>query len=136
MRAVSEFRGRPLPAPASPTGYAALIERFNLPVPLPSRLTAVASRTRPLVTSSWRLLTPRDRPVESVAGHLAFALACEDLNLDVLAAVFQVTTREEIAARSRIDPEEAVSVLLQTRRAIAVNIGGQQRVLPVEYAGR
>src|SRR5262245_61178883 len=98
MRAVREFRGRPLPEPASPTGYAALIERFNLPVPLPSRLTAVASRTRPLVTSSWRLLTPRERPVETVAGHLAFALECEDINLDVLAGVFAATTAKEIGA--------------------------------------
>jgi ATP-dependent Lhr-like helicase len=45
-------------------------------------------------------------------------------------------TREEIAARSRVNPEQAVAELLRTRRAIAVNIGGQQRVLPVEYAGR
>ncbi len=45
-------------------------------------------------------------------------------------------TADEIAARSRIDSQGAGSELLQTRRAITVNIGGHPRVLPVEYAGR
>jgi ATP-dependent Lhr-like helicase len=42
----------------------------------------------------------------------------------------------EIAARSRIDAQEALAVLLLARRAITVNIGGEARVLPVEYAAR
>src|SRR6185312_3959288 len=42
----------------------------------------------------------------------------------------------EIAARSRIDAETALADLLHTRRAITVHIGGESRVLPVEYAGR
>ena len=45
-------------------------------------------------------------------------------------------TAEEIAARSRIAASDAVQQLLLTRRAITVNIGGDARVLPVEYAGR
>ncbi len=42
----------------------------------------------------------------------------------------------EIAARSRIDAQEALAALLHARRAIAVNIGGEARALPVEYAAR
>ncbi len=42
----------------------------------------------------------------------------------------------EIAARSRIEVQDGLPELLRTRRAIQVNIGGQPRVLPVEYAGR
>jgi ATP-dependent Lhr-like helicase len=45
-------------------------------------------------------------------------------------------TREEVAARSRVDAEQAIGDLLRARRAITVNIGGQPRLLPVEYAGR
>ena len=45
-------------------------------------------------------------------------------------------TAAEIAARSRIAAPEALAELLRTRRAITVNIAGEPRVLPVEYAGR
>jgi ATP-dependent Lhr-like helicase len=45
-------------------------------------------------------------------------------------------TSEEINARSRIDGAPAVADLLATRRALAVNIASEPRVLPVEYAGR
>ena len=45
-------------------------------------------------------------------------------------------TKEEVAARSRIDANEALAELVRARRAITVHVGGQPRVLPVEYAGR
>ncbi|MFL6279843.1 MAG: DNA glycosylase AlkZ-like family protein [Vicinamibacterales bacterium] len=45
-------------------------------------------------------------------------------------------TAEEIGARARIDAKEAIAELGRARRAIAVNIGGRPRVIPVEYAGR
>ncbi|MEO6213715.1 MAG: crosslink repair DNA glycosylase YcaQ family protein [Vicinamibacterales bacterium] len=45
-------------------------------------------------------------------------------------------TRDEIAARSRIPAAAAVGELTQARRLIAISIGSEQRLLPVEYAGR
>jgi ATP-dependent Lhr-like helicase len=42
----------------------------------------------------------------------------------------------EIAARSRIDAQGALAALLHARRAITVNIGGEPRLVPVEYAAR
>jgi ATP-dependent Lhr-like helicase len=45
-------------------------------------------------------------------------------------------TAEEIAARSRVAAADALAELLRTRRAILVNIAGESRALPVEYAGR
>jgi ATP-dependent Lhr-like helicase len=43
---------------------------------------------------------------------------------------------DEIAARSYTDADRAVEHLSHARRAIAVAIGGQPRVIPVEYAAR
>jgi ATP-dependent Lhr-like helicase len=43
---------------------------------------------------------------------------------------------EEIAARSRIDAADALRELLHARRAVTVNISGESRAIPVEYAGR
>jgi ATP-dependent helicase Lhr and Lhr-like helicase len=45
-------------------------------------------------------------------------------------------TPDEIAARSVVDAEQAIESLVQARRAIVVTIGGRQRLIPVEYAGR
>ncbi|MBA2259463.1 MAG: DEAD/DEAH box helicase, partial [Acidobacteria bacterium] len=45
-------------------------------------------------------------------------------------------TPAEIAARGRVDATMAIEELGRARRIITVNIAGQSRVLPVEYAGR
>ena len=45
-------------------------------------------------------------------------------------------TASEVAARTRIDAVAAVKDLTRARRAIVVNVAGESRVLPAEYAGR
>jgi ATP-dependent helicase Lhr and Lhr-like helicase len=45
-------------------------------------------------------------------------------------------TGAEIAARSIVSADEAIQTLTQMRRAIAVNVGNEARIVPVEYAGR
>ncbi len=45
-------------------------------------------------------------------------------------------TDDEIAARSRIGAGPAIDLLLRERRAVAVHIGGERRLVPVEYAAR
>jgi ATP-dependent Lhr-like helicase len=54
---------------------------------------------------------------------------------DLLLRLGDLTT-DEINARARIDGAPVVADLVRTRRAIAVNIASEPRVLPVEYAGR
>src|SRR6266508_6631739 len=71
---VNHFHGLALPEPAIPAGYAALIERFDLAVPLPSRLAAIAERHHPEPTPYWQLQTPRHRPADTLEGQLVFAL--------------------------------------------------------------
>jgi ATP-dependent helicase Lhr and Lhr-like helicase len=45
-------------------------------------------------------------------------------------------TAVELDARSRIETAPSIAALVKARRAIAVNIAGNPRYLPVEYAGR
>jgi ATP-dependent Lhr-like helicase len=45
-------------------------------------------------------------------------------------------TPAEVARRARIEADAAIAELTRARRAIAVSISGQQRLIPVEYAGR
>jgi hypothetical protein len=105
--AVSHFRGRVLPEPAIPAGYAALVERFELAVPLPPRLSGTALRHHPPVYADWQLLTPRHRPADSLEEQLVFALKWEGLELGVLAALFKVVPREELARIVRATPTGA-----------------------------
>lgn len=106
-QSVNHFHGRGLPEPAVPAGYAALIERFDLAVPVPPRLTAIADRHHPAPNLSWQLLTPRHRPPDTLEGQLVFALKWEGVDLGVLAALFKAVEPHEIAAIVRATPTGA-----------------------------
>jgi len=95
-QAVNDFRGLRLPEPATPCGYAALIAAYNLSLPLPPRLAAIAERHHPVPTSDWVLLTPRHRPEASLAGQLVFAMKWEGIDLGVLAQLFKTVEPEAI----------------------------------------
>lgn len=104
---VTDFRGRPLPEPGRPVGYAALIERFDLRLPLPPRLAAIAARHHPVSTEAWRMLTPRHRPDNTLQGYLTFALKWEGIDLSVLAALFRTIEPADIAAIIQATPTGA-----------------------------
>lgn len=101
------FKGRPLPEPAIPVGYAALIDRYDLRVPLPPRLAAIASRFRPESTEQWQLFTPRRAPVDSLPGHLEFALKREGVDLSVLSSLFRAVPAGEFEEMIRATPTGA-----------------------------
>jgi len=60
--AVSIFRGRWIPEAAIPVGYAALIDAFELHVPLPITLSAIGPRHKVYQAESWSVYTPRHQP--------------------------------------------------------------------------
>ncbi len=95
---VTDFRGKSLPEAAQLAGYAALFERFDLQVPLPSRLSAIAERHHPWSTEDWQLFTPRHAPENTLAGQIQFALKWEGVQLGLLAALFRAVAAEDIAA--------------------------------------
>lgn len=83
------FQEHRLPEMAAPAGYAALIDAFRLPVPLPRTLTAIGERHRILEANGWRIMTPRHAPNATLEGHLTFALKYEGLDLAVLRRLFE-----------------------------------------------
>lgn len=95
-QSVNDFHGRPLPEPAMPVGYAALIQRYDLALPLPPRLAATTDRHHPIATAAWNMLSPRYRPEKSLAGHLMFALKWEGVDLAVLAQLFKAASPDAI----------------------------------------
>jgi len=103
----SVFHDRRLPAPGRPVGYAALIDAFELDVPLPRRLHAIGERHRVTTTDSWRLLTPRHAPEPTLAGHLTLALKWEGVDLAVLKRLFLALAPDEVAAVIKSQPTGA-----------------------------
>ncbi|HET6628351.1 MAG TPA: Fic family protein [Woeseiaceae bacterium] len=101
---VTVFHGRRLPEAATPAGYSALIDAFNLKVPLPRTMSAIGPRHRISESGGWRLLTPRHAPQPTLEGHLTFALKNEGLDLAILKRLFLATGPESIAALVRSKP--------------------------------
>jgi hypothetical protein len=88
-RRATVFHGGTLPErDAALAGYAALIDAYSLRVPLPHRLAAVSQRHRRYEEDNWAIFTPRHMPPDTVAGHLAFALRWEGVDLGILRAIF------------------------------------------------
>lgn len=106
------FHERSLPEPGEPVGYAALVDRYDLAVPLPPRLTAIAERHHPESTREWQMLTPGHRPGDSLADQLEFALKWEGVSLGVLSALFEQVGPERVEAMVADKPTGK-----QTRRA-------------------
>jgi Fic/DOC family protein len=101
---VSVFQERRLPETATPAGYAALIHAYDLPVPLPCRMSAIGGRHRIIEEAGWRIYTPRHAPDPSLEGHLTFALKYEGLDLAALKRLFLAVDAEEIAGLVRVTP--------------------------------
>ena len=88
---VANFQEKRLPEKATLAGYAALIEAYDLKVPLPRTLSATGEKHRVLERDGWRILTPRHAPKASFGGHLYFALKHEGLDLVILKRLFGAT---------------------------------------------
>jgi hypothetical protein len=101
---VTVFHERPLPERATPAGYAALIDAYDLAAPLPRTLLATGEHHRVKEEAGWRILTPRHATSADLEGHLTFALKYEGLDLAVLARLFAVVPASEIEKLVRDKP--------------------------------
>jgi hypothetical protein len=95
---VTAFHDRRLPERATPAGYAALIDAYDVQVPIPLTLSAIGTRHKTVEQNGWRLLTPRNAPPPTLDGHLTFALKYEGLDLAVLKRLFTEARPSHIEA--------------------------------------
>ena len=139
---VNDFRGRPLPEPATLAGYAALMGRYDLRVPLPMRLAATSARHNPTSTPEWLLLTPRHQPAPTLGGNLQFALKYEGLDLIVLSALFRAVGAPELEALIRATPTGSfarrVWFLYEWLTGINLDLEdcGKVRYVPIVHEGQ
>jgi hypothetical protein len=101
---VTVFHGRRLPETATPAGYSALLDAFNLNAPMPRTLAATSDRHRTKKENGWQILTPRHAPKPTIEGHLTFALKNEGLDLALLSQLFKRIGPEPVEAVVRSKP--------------------------------
>ena len=92
------FHEKRLPERATPVGYAALVDAYNLQVPWPRTLSAISERHRIRTDGGWRMFGPRYAPDPTLEGHLTFALKNEGLDLAILKRLFQKTGAAPVEA--------------------------------------
>ena len=96
---------RPLPEPNAKTvGYAALIQKYELSVPLPIILSAIGEKHTKYETESWQVFTPRHAPDDSLYGHLVFALRYEGVDLAILSALFKKIDKSDLENAIKQEP--------------------------------
>lgn len=106
---VNNFRARALPEQATPVGYAAMMAAYDLALPMPTRLAAIAERHHPVSAADWIMLTPRHRPEQTLAGQLTFAIKWEGIDLAVLAQLFRAIEPDAVAELVLATPTGAFS---------------------------
>src|SRR5215470_9646993 len=136
-RTVNEFHDRSVPERMSTAGYSALIDHYDLKVPLPPRLAGISEHHHRVDTNDWLLLTPRHTPEDTLAGHIEFALKWEGVDLGVLASLFEVVPDQEFGALVRAEPTGAYARRLWflrewlTGRQLDIPSPGKVRAVPV-----
>jgi len=89
---------------AKPAGYAALISKYDLRVPIPDSLCAIGEKHKKYEKDQWRVFTPRHEPEDTLYGHLTFALKHEGIDLAVLKVLYDQIDSTEIVDIVQSEP--------------------------------
>lgn len=92
---VSVFHERTTPEEGYIVGYAALINRYELQVPVPDVLSIISHKHKQYQTDKWQVFTPRHMPEGSLLGHITFALKYEGIELGLLKQLFSTVPAKE-----------------------------------------
>ncbi len=96
---------RPLPEPnAKIVGYANLVQKYDLNVPLPVVLTAIGKKHTIYEADGWKVLTPRHAPENSLYANLVFALRYEGIDLAVLNELFSKIDKSVLERAIKQEP--------------------------------
>jgi len=103
-RRISVFHGRIAPEEGILVGYGAIIDSYNLKVPVPEILTLISDKKRQYKKENWQVLTPRHLPEDTLYKQLVFALKYEGINLLVLKKLFEILNKNEAEKLFQIEP--------------------------------
>lgn len=102
---ISVFHGLKTPEEGILVGYGAIIEGFDLAMPIPNRLALISFKKRKYFTENWQVLTPRHNPEDTLYKQLVFALKYEGINLLFFKKLFEKLSEKEITTLVQIEPQ-------------------------------
>ena len=85
-------------------GYSALINRYDLEVPIPEQISAISQSHRQYEEGRWNVRSKRHEPDHTLQGHLTFALKYEGVHLLILKKLFEKIGKAEIKAIVKPNP--------------------------------
>lgn len=106
------FHGRQCPENGYIVGYAAIIDKLKLKVPIPFQITLVCNQNKNYETDEWNILPKSYLPddnselteVEALYKHLVFALKYEGINLLIYSKLVQHYTTDQLTDLVIIEP--------------------------------
>ncbi|MGB0523872.1 MAG: Fic family protein [Flammeovirgaceae bacterium] len=106
------FHHIPLPEEGYVVGYAAIINRLALAIPMHQPIALVSIKNRSKQIQNWRVFSKRYLPddhqglteIQALYKHLVFALKYEGINLLVFSALTKHYTQEELLELVNIEP--------------------------------
>lgn len=101
---IMTFHGRTAPEEGWLVGYGALINAYDLSVPLPDRLSLINPKHKIYSLPQWMVFTPRYEPKDNLYGHLVFALKHEGVELHVLKSLFSKISGSDIKKIITLEP--------------------------------
>ena len=90
------FHGNTAPEPGTIPGYGAIIHHFELPVPMPDRISLISERNRKYVANGWTVFGQRYLPENSLYGNLRFAFRYEGIQLLALKKLFEQLAHQDV----------------------------------------
>ncbi len=103
-RTITVFHGRLAPEEGLLVGYGAIIEAYQLALPIPDRLSLISSKKRQYEKDGWSVYTPRHLPDDSLYKQISFAIRYEGINLLFFKKLFEQLNEEEIINLIQIEP--------------------------------
>ena len=101
---VSVFHGIKAPEEGWIVGYGAIIDFYQLLIPIPQTLALISSKNRKYTTSHWRVFTPRHHPKETLYDQFVFAMKYEGINLLLFKKLFDKIPQKEMVALLQKEP--------------------------------
>lgn len=104
-RKISVFHGRQAPEEAILVGYGAIIEAYQLQMPIPENLSLISSKKRQYRKDGWSVYTSRHLPEDSLYKQLRFAIRYEGINLLFFKKLFEHLNEKQIIDLIQIEPK-------------------------------
>jgi len=106
------FHGKIMPQKGNIVGYAAIIDSFNLQIPMSNQIAMVSTKNKKIINDEWIIMPgshlPEDNSeltkVQALYNHLVFALKYEGVNLLAYSKLTETLTQNEILELVNIEP--------------------------------